>query len=50
LLGSSQADSPAVTLAPGAQYDGTAVIHMLDASGNQDGCKNASVPLYLAAG
>ncbi len=37
-------------LAPGATTaDGTIVIRMVDSGSNQDGCKNATVPLYLAA-
>jgi hypothetical protein len=38
-------------LAPGATTspDGQIVIRMIDSGSNQDGCKNATVPLYLYA-
>jgi hypothetical protein len=47
--GATQTDTPAVNLAPDAQYDGSITIQMVDTGSNQDGCKNASVPLYLYA-
>jgi hypothetical protein len=41
----------AANLAPGATTatDGTITIRMIDSGTNQDGCKNATVPLYLYA-
>jgi hypothetical protein len=37
-------------LAPsGVTSDGTITIRMIDSGSNQDGCKNATVPLYLYA-
>ena len=40
----------AADLAPGAVTgDGTITIRMVNAASNQDGCKNATVPLYLSA-
>jgi hypothetical protein len=47
--GATQTDAPAVDLAPGAQYNGSITIQMVDSGSNQDGCKNATVPLYLSA-
>jgi hypothetical protein len=55
--GATQTDTLNVNLAPGATYDGTITVAMVnrqdtvagDGTGNQDGCKNATVPLYLAA-
>jgi hypothetical protein len=47
--GATQTDTPAVDLAPGAQYDGSITIQMVDTGSNQDGCKGATVPLYLSA-
>ena len=36
-------------LAPGATATGTIVLQMVDSGSNQDGCKGATVPLYLSA-
>ncbi|TMC48513.1 MAG: hypothetical protein E6J20_18795 [Chloroflexi bacterium] len=47
--GTTDADLPNVDLAPGATYDGTVTLAMVDSGSNQDGCKNATVPLYLSA-
>jgi hypothetical protein len=47
--GATQTDTPNVDLAPGATYDGSVTIQMVDTGLNQDGCKNATVPLYLSA-
>ena len=43
--------SLAANLAPGATTasDGTILIRMVDSGSNQDGCKNATVPLFLSA-
>ena len=39
----------AADLAPGATATGTIVLQMVDSGSNQDGCKGATVPLYLSA-
>ena len=39
----------AANLAPGATATGSITLQMVDSGGNQDGCKNATVPLYLSA-
>ncbi|MEI8105631.1 MAG: hypothetical protein WCH31_07295 [Actinomycetes bacterium] len=39
----------AANLAADAQADGSITLQMVDTGSNQDGCKNATVPLYLAA-
>ena len=36
-------------LAPGATANGSITLKMVDTGSNQDGCKDATVPLYLAA-
>jgi hypothetical protein len=36
-------------IAPGATVTGSISLAMLDSGTNQDGCKNATVPLYLSA-
>jgi hypothetical protein len=36
-------------VASGATVDGTVTISMNNLAGNQDGCKNAAVPLYVSA-
>lgn len=44
--------TPTITygqIAPGASISGTVTVTMKNLSSNQDACKNASVPLYLAA-
>jgi hypothetical protein len=39
----------AANLAPGATANGSVTLKMVDTGLNQDGCKNATVPLYLYA-
>ena len=39
----------AADLAPGATATGTIVLQLVDSGSNQDGCKGATVPLYLSA-
>jgi hypothetical protein len=39
----------AADLAPGATATGTITLQMVDSGANQDGCKSATVPLYLSA-
>lgn len=41
--------SPNVDVAPGATYDSSSAIHMLNLAANQDNCKTVTVPLYVAA-
>jgi hypothetical protein len=41
--------SQAANLAPGATATGTITLQMVDSGSNQDGCKGATVPLYLSA-
>ena len=39
----------AANLAPGATATGSITLQMVDSGSNQDGCKGATVPLYLSA-
>jgi hypothetical protein len=39
----------AADLAPGATATGSITLQMVDSGSNQDGCKGATVPLYLSA-
>jgi hypothetical protein len=39
----------AADLAPGATATGSITLQMVDSGSNQDGCKSATVPLYLSA-
>jgi len=39
----------AANVAPGATATGSITLQMVDSGSNQDGCKNATVPLYLSA-
>jgi hypothetical protein len=41
--------APAANVAAGATRTGSVTIQMVDTLTNQDGCKNATVPLYLSA-
>ena len=56
VAGCSSADytvgTPAVAygpIAPGGSVNGTVSVTMLNSANNQDGCKLATVPLYLVA-
>ena len=41
--------APASNIAPGATVTGSITLAMVDSGTNQDGCKGATVPLYLSA-
>jgi len=47
--GATATDTPNVDLAPNGTYTGSITLKMVDSGSNQDGCKNAIVPLYLSA-